>query len=52
MKTVKFFITAGLLIAAYRGSHTISMSEFESLVNYNGWISVFTNVSEGSYIYE
>ncbi len=38
--------------SAYRCSHTISMSEFESLVNYNGWISVFTNVSEGSYIYE
>ena len=36
----------------YQGSHTITMDEFIKLVNINGWISVYTNVKTGSYVYE
>lgn len=35
----------------YNGFHTISMNEFNNLVNYDGWISVYTPVPEGEYIY-
>ena len=36
----------------YQGKHTITMNEFVSLVNKNGWISVYTNVSDGDYVYQ
>lgn len=37
---------------AYRGTHTISMAEFEDLVNYDGWIALYTNAEDGYYVYE
>ncbi|MGN0181718.1 MAG: C39 family peptidase [Candidatus Ornithomonoglobus sp.] len=38
--------------ATYRGTHVISMSEFEDLVNYDGWIALYTNAQDGYYVYE
>lgn len=38
--------------SAYRGSHVISMSEFENLVNYAGWIALYTSAQDGYYEYE
>ena len=36
---------------AYRGAHVISISEFEELVNYNGWIALYTSAADGYYVY-
>lgn len=38
--------------SAYRGTHVISMSEFENLVNYDGWIALYTSAQDGYYVYE
>lgn len=39
----------------YRGEHVISLDEFNNVMrgdgNFDGWLSVYTNVSEGNYIY-
>lgn len=32
--------------------HDIPISEFEALVNYDGWIVLYTNASNGYYVYE
>ena len=37
---------------SYRGTHVISMSEFEAIVNYDGWIALYTNAQDGYYVYE
>lgn len=36
----------------YRGTHVISMSEFEDLVNYDGWIALYTSAQDGYYVYD
>lgn len=36
----------------YNGTFNISMSEFEDLVNYDGWIALYTKAADGYYVYE
>lgn len=38
--------------SVYRGYHEISISEFEELVNYNGWIVLYTSAKDGYYVYD
>ncbi len=37
--------------STYRGRHTIKISEFEKLVNYDGWIALYTKAADGYYVY-
>lgn len=39
-------------LSTYRGTHKITMEEFENLVNYDGWMCVYTNAGDGSYVYD
>lgn len=36
----------------YYGTHTISISQFEKLVDYDGWIALYTSAADGWYVYE
>lgn len=44
--------TGGTDDPRYMGTWTVPMSEFENIVNYDGWIAVYTKAADGYYVYE
>ena len=44
--------TGGTTNPRYLGTWKVSMTEFENIVNYDGWIAVYTKAADGYYVYE